>query len=111
MQLPYRGSGDPLHLLADSTGMKVRGEGDWHTRNDGGAKRHIWRKVHLALDAAKLAVRSVEITDSRIGDAPMLRGPRSQVPSDEPIESVTAAPAGTPSPATGQKPSCRRGRR
>ncbi len=29
VQLPYRGSGGPLHLLVDSTGIKVRGEGEW----------------------------------------------------------------------------------
>jgi hypothetical protein len=27
VQLPYGGSGGPLHLLVDSTGIKVRGEG------------------------------------------------------------------------------------
>jgi hypothetical protein len=27
VQLPYRGSGGLLHLLVDSTGIKVRGEG------------------------------------------------------------------------------------
>jgi hypothetical protein len=27
VQLPYRSSGGPLHLLVDSTGIKVRGEG------------------------------------------------------------------------------------
>ena len=28
VQLPYQGSGGPLHLLIDSTGIKVRGEGE-----------------------------------------------------------------------------------
>lgn len=39
VQLPYRGSGGPLHLLVDSTGIKVRGEGEWHARKHGGARR------------------------------------------------------------------------
>jgi len=29
VNIPYRGSGGPLHLLIDSTGIKVEGEGEW----------------------------------------------------------------------------------
>ena len=90
VQLPYRGSGGPLHLLVDSTGIKVRGEGEWHARKHGGAKRRVWRRVHLAIDEATMEVRAVEITDSRIGDAPMLPGLLSQTPEGETIASVTA---------------------
>ena len=90
VQLPYRGSGGPLHLLVDSTGIKVRGEGEWHARKHGGARRRVWRKVHLAIDEATLEVRAVEITESGVGDAPMLPGLLSQMPADEPIASVTA---------------------
>ena len=90
MQLPYRGSGGPLHLLVDSTGIKVRGEGEWHARKHGGAKRRVWRKVHLAIDEATLEVRAVEFTDSTVGDAPMQPGLLSQIPGNEPIASVTA---------------------
>ncbi len=28
--IPYRGSKGQLHLLIDSTGIKVEGEGEWH---------------------------------------------------------------------------------
>lgn len=41
VQLPYRGSGKPLHLLIDRTGIKVRGEGEWHARKHGGARRPV----------------------------------------------------------------------
>ena len=90
VQLPCRGSGGPLHLLIDSTGIKVRGEGEWHARKHGGAKRRVWRKVHLAVDEATLEVRAVEITGSGVGDAPMLPGLLAQIPKGEPIASVTA---------------------
>ena len=102
MQLPYRGSGGPLHLLVDSTGITVRGIGEWHARKHGGAKRRARhcprtngghgsrRKVHLAVDEATLEVRAVEITGSGVGDAPMLPGLLSQISADEPIASVTA---------------------
>ncbi len=90
VQLPYRSSGGPLHLLVDSTGIKVRGEGEWHARKHGGAKRRVWRKVHLAVDEATLEVRAVEITGSGVGDAPMLPSLPGQIPEGEPIASVTA---------------------
>ena len=74
----------------DSTGIKVRGEGEWHARKHGGARRRVWRKVHLAIDEATLEVRAVEITGSGVGDAPMLPGLLGQIPEGEPIASVTA---------------------
>ena len=44
----------------DSTGIKVRGEGEWHARKHGGTRRRVWRKVHLAVDESTLEVRAVE---------------------------------------------------
>jgi hypothetical protein len=29
VKIPFRGSAGPLHLLIDSTGIKVEGEGEW----------------------------------------------------------------------------------
>ena len=46
--------------------------------------------MHLAVDEATLEVRAVEITESRVGDAPMLPGLLSQIPEGEQIASVTA---------------------
>ena len=90
VQLPYRGSSGPLHLLVDSTGIKVRGEGEWHARKHGGARRRVWRKVHLAVDESTLEVRAVEITGSGVGDAPVLPDLLGQIPEGEPIASITA---------------------
>ncbi len=39
VNFPYRGSEGPPHLLIDSTGIKVEGEGEWNARNHGGPKR------------------------------------------------------------------------
>jgi hypothetical protein len=55
--LPTLRSGEPLHLVVDSTGLKVFGEGEWKVRKRGYSKRRTWRKVHLAMDA-RLARRS-----------------------------------------------------
>ena len=90
VQLPYRSSNGPLHLLIDSTGIKVRGEGEWHARKHGGSRRRVWRKVHLAMDEATLQVRAIEITGSGVGDAPVLPDLLAQIPEGEAIASVTA---------------------
>jgi hypothetical protein len=47
-----------------------------------------WRKVHLGIDAETLEIRAVEITDNRVGDAPMLPELLKQIPSTEPLLSV-----------------------
>ncbi len=47
VNIPYRGSDGPLHLLVDSTGIKVEGEGEWNARKHGGTKRRVWRKIRL----------------------------------------------------------------
>lgn len=70
--IPYRGSTGPLHLLIDSTGIKVEGEGEWNARKHGGPKRRVWRKIHLGIDEETLDFRAVEVTTSNVGDAPFV---------------------------------------
>lgn len=42
---------EPMHLVLDSTGLKVYGEGAWKVGKHGWSKRRTWRKVHLAMDS------------------------------------------------------------
>lgn len=88
--IPFRGSKGALHLLIDSTGIKVEGEGEWHTRKHGGSKRGVWRKIHLGIDEQTLEIRAVEVTSSNVGDAPMLPELLAQIPANEEIATVTA---------------------
>ncbi len=90
VNIPHRGSEGPLHLLIDSTGIKVEGEGEWNARKHGGTKRRVWRKIHIGIDEQPLEIRAVEVTSSDIGDAPMLPELLSQIPPDQEIASVTA---------------------
>ncbi len=90
VNIPYRGSKGPLHLLVDSTGIKVEGEGEWHARKHGGPKRRVWRKIHLGIDEQTLEIRVVEIAGSHVGDAPVLPDLLGQIPADEEIGSVSA---------------------
>ncbi len=43
--------GEISHLVIDSTGLKVFGEGEWKVRQHGADKRRVWRKLHLAADS------------------------------------------------------------
>ncbi|MGC8427790.1 transposase, partial [Mixta calida] len=40
--------GEIAHLVIDSTGLKVFGEGEWKVKKHGQERRRIWRKLHLA---------------------------------------------------------------
>lgn len=88
--IPYRGSKGAIHLLVDSTGIKVEGEGEWHARKHGGSKRRVWRKIHLGIDEETLEIRAVEVTSSNVGDAPMLPNLLAQISANEDIATVTA---------------------
>tara|TARA_B100000780_G_scaffold261171_1_gene213444 strand:+ start:569 stop:895 length:327 start_codon:yes stop_codon:yes gene_type:complete len=48
--IAYQGSTGPLHLLIDSSGIKVEGEGEWSARKHGRSKRRLWRKIHIIID-------------------------------------------------------------
>jgi hypothetical protein len=90
VNIPYRGSDGPLHLLVDSTGIKVEGEGKWNDRKHGGAKRRVWRKIHIGIDEKTLEIRAAEFTTSDVGDAPMLPELLDQTPPGQEIATVTA---------------------
>jgi Transposase DDE domain len=111
VDIASRKSSEPLHLLIDSTGIKVEGEGEWHARKHGGTKRRVWRKIHLAIDERTLEVCAVEVTSSNVGDAPMLSEllARSQrtgrsAPSS-PMAPMTRASVMMPSPDVEPMPS------
>jgi len=78
-----------LHLLVDSTGIEMLGEGEWKTKKHGAEYRRQWRKVHLGIDASTLEIRAMEVTDNSIGDAPVLPALLHQIPADERIASVS----------------------
>jgi hypothetical protein len=83
--IPYRARGGPLHLVIDSTGLKVLGEGEWKVRKHGADKRRVWRKVHVIIDAESHEVRAVEMTDHRHGDGEIVPGLLAQLPRAERI--------------------------
>src|SRR5215212_3793403 len=43
-------SAEPVHLLVDSTGLKLCGAGEWLVEKHGTKTRRSWRKMHLGRD-------------------------------------------------------------
>src|SRR3954467_7342056 len=41
----------PIHLLVDSTGLKLCGGGEWLVEKPGTKPRRSWRKLHIGMDA------------------------------------------------------------
>jgi hypothetical protein len=86
--LPQRVERDePLHLLVDSTGVKIYGEGEWLDQKHGIRSRRRWRKLHLAVDADTQEIAAVELTTDDVGDVSALPDLLDQI--EHPIGSVT----------------------
>jgi len=84
---PQRQAGDRVHLVVDSTGVKVFGEGEWKVRQHGWSKRRTWKKLHLGVDEATGQILAVTVTDNSVADATALPGLLDQV--TEPIQQVS----------------------
>lgn len=72
IELPVRETTAARHLVIDSTGVKVFGEGEWKVRQHGVSKRRTWRKLHLCVDAATLEIVAVCASTNDVSDAEML---------------------------------------
>ncbi len=115
VNIPYRGSQGPLHLLIPSRDIAAQcPAGQWTAlasrsragvecpqtslssklrfdcRAAGGSKRRVWHKVHLGIDEKTLEIRAMGFTGGDIGDAPMLPELLGQIPPDQEIGSVIA---------------------
>ena len=89
VQVRYRASDKGLHLLADSTGIKFLGEGEWKTKKHGAERRRQWCKVHLGIDAETLQIRAIVVSTNEVGDSPVAAELLSQIPSHEKLASFT----------------------
>ena len=83
-----RTSSSPLHLLVDSTGLKLGGAGEWLVEKHGTSRRRSWRKLHIGVDAKSGEIVAVEVTRKDIDDAAMVDALLDQIA--DPVASVTA---------------------
>lgn len=72
IQLPVQKKESARHLVVDSTGVKVYGEGEWKTRQHGIAKRRTWRKLHLGIDETTGEIISAVVTTNDYHDSQVL---------------------------------------
>ena len=77
------------HIIFDSTGLKVYGEGEWKVKVHGKSKRRTWRKFHIGIDAETQDIVVHELTGNNTGDAEVanrlideLQGPLESVRGD-----------------------------
>jgi hypothetical protein len=72
VSLPKRLKTEPLHLVVDSTGVKIYGEGEWKVRQHGWTRRRTWRKLHVGVDEATGEIRAAVVTTNNFSDGQVL---------------------------------------
>jgi IS5 family transposase len=85
--LPRTRSLEALHVVVDSTGVKVFGEGEWKVRQHGYTYRRTWRKVHVGVDEANGEIVAAVVTTNNYSDSQLLPDLLAQV--DEPLRQVS----------------------
>jgi len=83
-----RRDGEPLHLLVDSTGLKLCGAGEWLVEKHGTKTRRSWRKLHIGLDADTGQIVAATLTTKEVDDGAEVGSLLDQVPG--PLASFTA---------------------
>ena len=56
------------HIVLDSSGLKLYGEGEWSVREHGASKRRQWRKLHLGVDVESREIVAVVLTENDVAD-------------------------------------------
>ena len=73
---PLTPATQPLHLVVDSTGVQLRGEGSWRERRWGGTARVQWMRhylrVHVGVDEATGELRALGVSTMSVIDGAML---------------------------------------
>jgi hypothetical protein len=71
-----------IHLVVDSTGLKIFGEGEWCVqKHKAKVKRKHWRKLHLGLDLVSGEIVCDDLTTDEVGDPTALPGLLDQIAS------------------------------
>ena len=79
---------EPMHLLVDSTGLKLCGKGEWLLEKHGTATRRSWRRLHLGVDASSGQIVAATLTSKDVDDASQVDPLLDQVAG--PVASFTA---------------------
>jgi transposase len=88
VSLPMVDKATARHVVVDSTGVKVYGEGEWKTRQHGISKRRTWRKLHLGIDEATGEILAGVVTTNKVHDGTVLKDILDGI--EDKIEQVSA---------------------
>ena len=70
LEVPQFQSGTcPVHLLVDSTGLRLCGPGEWLVEKHGSRARRSWRKLHIGVDADTGRIIASTLTTKDADDA------------------------------------------
>ena len=69
LEVPRPQSGtEPMHLLVDSTGLRLCGPGEWLIEKHGSRTRRSWRKLHIGTDAGTGRIVAAALTGHEADD-------------------------------------------
>ena len=77
-----------MHLLVDSTGLKLCGAGEGLVEKHGANTRRSWRKLHIGVDANTGEILAAKLTTKDVDDAAQVGALLDQV--EGPVASFTA---------------------
>lgn len=77
-----------FHVVVDSTGIKVYGEGEWKVRIHGWGKHRTWKKLHIGVDEKTKEILMGEVTGNDTHDSEVLEDILDGIP--EHIDQVSA---------------------
>jgi hypothetical protein len=70
LELPRARAGTrPIHLLVDSTGLRLCGPGEWLVDKHRSRTRRSWRKLHIGVDADTGQIAASTLTTNDVDDA------------------------------------------
>jgi hypothetical protein len=72
--------GETVHLLVDSTGLRLCGPGEWLVEKHGTRRRRSWRKLHIGVDAETGQILASELTSSDVDDGSQVGPLLEQIP-------------------------------
>ena len=78
---------EPVHLLVDSTGLKLCGAGEWLVEKHGTSRRRSWRKLHIGVDADTGRIVAAALTPHDVDDGSQIAPLLDQI--DGPITAFT----------------------
>ena len=76
---PHRNS-EAMHLLVDSTGLRLCGAGEWLQEKHGTKVRRSWRKLHIGLDAGSGQIVAASLTAKEVDDGAEVGPLLDQIP-------------------------------